>query len=285
MRAEFGTLVTDYRHIKAGALHRANGGYLLLDARVLLRQPLGWEALKQALRNRARPHRRPGAADGCFGGDDPGPGADPARRQGRAHRRPGDLLRALRLRRAVRKAVQGARGFRRGDGLDVGQRGAHRPLHSRALRGVRAAALRRQRRGQGHRVQRPPGGGSAQAHDALRPRRRCHPGGGVLGRASTAPRADHRDRSRRAARHRRAGLSVQPVRGADARADHRRHDPGGGQRRGGGAGQRPGGAGVGRLRLRPAQPDHLQQLSGPRRGDQHRARGPAQRPHPRQGHA
>jgi lon-related putative ATP-dependent protease len=52
MRAEFGTLVTDYRHVKAGALHRANGGYLVLDARVLLRQPLAWEALKQALRNR-----------------------------------------------------------------------------------------------------------------------------------------------------------------------------------------------------------------------------------------
>lgn len=51
MRAEFGALVTDYRYIKAGALHRANGGYLLLDARVLLRQPLAWEALKQALRN------------------------------------------------------------------------------------------------------------------------------------------------------------------------------------------------------------------------------------------
>jgi hypothetical protein len=52
MRAEFGTLVSDYRHVKAGALHRANGGYLVLDARVLLRQPLAWEALKQALRNR-----------------------------------------------------------------------------------------------------------------------------------------------------------------------------------------------------------------------------------------
>ncbi len=51
MRAEFGTLVSDYRHVKAGALHRANGGYLVLDARVLLRQPLAWEALKQALRN------------------------------------------------------------------------------------------------------------------------------------------------------------------------------------------------------------------------------------------
>jgi lon-related putative ATP-dependent protease len=52
MRAEFGTLVTDYRQIKAGALHRANGGYLLLDARVLLGQPYAWEALKQALRHR-----------------------------------------------------------------------------------------------------------------------------------------------------------------------------------------------------------------------------------------
>ncbi|MGE5603926.1 MAG: Lon protease family protein [Nitrososphaerales archaeon] len=52
MRAQLGTLVTDYRYIKPGALHRANGGYLLLDARVLLRQPGAWEGLKQALRNR-----------------------------------------------------------------------------------------------------------------------------------------------------------------------------------------------------------------------------------------
>jgi len=51
MRAEYGTLVTNFRQIKAGALHRANGGYLVLDARSLLRQPLAWEALKQALRN------------------------------------------------------------------------------------------------------------------------------------------------------------------------------------------------------------------------------------------
>jgi predicted ATP-dependent protease len=51
LRAELGTLVTDYRHIKAGALHKANGGYLVLDARILLEQPLAWEALKQALRN------------------------------------------------------------------------------------------------------------------------------------------------------------------------------------------------------------------------------------------
>jgi len=52
MRAEIGTLVTDYRFIRPGALHRANGGYLLLDARVMMRQPLAWEGLKQALRNK-----------------------------------------------------------------------------------------------------------------------------------------------------------------------------------------------------------------------------------------
>ncbi len=50
-RPEFGTLVTDYRYIRAGALHRANGGYLVLDARALLSQPLAWEGLKQALRH------------------------------------------------------------------------------------------------------------------------------------------------------------------------------------------------------------------------------------------
>jgi predicted ATP-dependent protease len=47
-----GTLVTDFTLIKPGALHRANGGYLLLDARKLLQQPYAWEALKRALRAR-----------------------------------------------------------------------------------------------------------------------------------------------------------------------------------------------------------------------------------------
>lgn len=46
-----GTLVTDYTLIKAGDLHRANGGYLILDARRLLIHPYSWEALKRALRS------------------------------------------------------------------------------------------------------------------------------------------------------------------------------------------------------------------------------------------
>jgi len=44
-----GALVTDFNMIKAGALHRANGGYLMLDARRVLLQPFAWEALKRAL--------------------------------------------------------------------------------------------------------------------------------------------------------------------------------------------------------------------------------------------
>jgi lon-related putative ATP-dependent protease len=50
--AHMGTLVTDFRQIKPGALHRANGGYLIIDARKLLMQPYSWEGLKRALQSR-----------------------------------------------------------------------------------------------------------------------------------------------------------------------------------------------------------------------------------------
>ena len=48
--AHMGTLVTNFTLIKAGALHRANGGFLLLDADKVLRQPFAWEALKRTLK-------------------------------------------------------------------------------------------------------------------------------------------------------------------------------------------------------------------------------------------
>lgn len=49
-RARLGTMVTDFDMIKAGALHRANGGYLIVQARDLLLSPLSWDALKRMLR-------------------------------------------------------------------------------------------------------------------------------------------------------------------------------------------------------------------------------------------
>jgi predicted ATP-dependent protease len=51
-RPQFGALVTEFTLIKPGALHRSNGGYLLLDVRRLLVQPFGWDELKRTLRAR-----------------------------------------------------------------------------------------------------------------------------------------------------------------------------------------------------------------------------------------
>lgn len=48
---QMGTLVTDFMLIRPGALHRANGGYLLIDARKVLSEPIAWDALKRALRH------------------------------------------------------------------------------------------------------------------------------------------------------------------------------------------------------------------------------------------
>jgi len=45
-----GVLVTNFLLIKAGAIHRASGGYLLLDARALLMEPFSWTALKRTLK-------------------------------------------------------------------------------------------------------------------------------------------------------------------------------------------------------------------------------------------
>lgn len=48
-QVEQGALITDFTLICAGTLHRANGGYLLLDVQRLLQQPMVWEVLKRAL--------------------------------------------------------------------------------------------------------------------------------------------------------------------------------------------------------------------------------------------
>jgi len=47
--AQFGALVTDFTMIRPGALHRANGGFLILDADRVLSEPLAWTALKRTL--------------------------------------------------------------------------------------------------------------------------------------------------------------------------------------------------------------------------------------------
>jgi lon-related putative ATP-dependent protease len=51
-KMQFGMAVTDFTMIKAGALHRANGGYLVINALDLLRNQFSYEGLKRAIKNR-----------------------------------------------------------------------------------------------------------------------------------------------------------------------------------------------------------------------------------------
>lgn len=51
-QVQSGALVTHFRLIKAGALQRANGGYLMLDVLELFTRPLAWSFLKRAVKNR-----------------------------------------------------------------------------------------------------------------------------------------------------------------------------------------------------------------------------------------
>lgn len=48
-RAVLGRMETDFRQIKPGALHRANGGFLVLYVLDVMRNPFAWEALERAL--------------------------------------------------------------------------------------------------------------------------------------------------------------------------------------------------------------------------------------------
>jgi lon-related putative ATP-dependent protease len=50
-RAQFGAVTTDFTMIKSGAVHRANGGYLVLQASDLFKDPYAWDALKRTLNN------------------------------------------------------------------------------------------------------------------------------------------------------------------------------------------------------------------------------------------
>lgn len=49
---QYGVAVTDFSMIKAGSLHRANGGYIVINVLDLLRNIFAYDALKRAIRNK-----------------------------------------------------------------------------------------------------------------------------------------------------------------------------------------------------------------------------------------
>ncbi len=59
-RAHMGALFTDFLMVKAGALHRANGGFLVIEALELLKQYFSWDPLKRTLKNKRIKIEEPG---------------------------------------------------------------------------------------------------------------------------------------------------------------------------------------------------------------------------------
>ncbi len=50
--SEFGNLTTDFMKIKGGLLHKANGGYLIVQAQDILSAPQAWEALRRVIKTK-----------------------------------------------------------------------------------------------------------------------------------------------------------------------------------------------------------------------------------------
>ena len=65
-RAIMGTYVSDHAMLKPGALHLANGGYLVINARDVLISPPVWEGLKRVIRNREIRLEDPSEQAGIF---------------------------------------------------------------------------------------------------------------------------------------------------------------------------------------------------------------------------
>lgn len=51
-RNENGMYTTDFMSIKPGALHKANGGFLVINAKDMLQNPLAWEGLKRSIKTK-----------------------------------------------------------------------------------------------------------------------------------------------------------------------------------------------------------------------------------------
>jgi lon-related putative ATP-dependent protease len=64
--SEMGALTTDFTYLKPGSLHKANGGYIILDALRLLTQPFAWDGLKRALMSGKLKVEAPGEMYGLF---------------------------------------------------------------------------------------------------------------------------------------------------------------------------------------------------------------------------
>ena len=116
--AQFGALVTDFTMMKPGAIHRANGGFLMIEARDLLTKPYAWDALKRTLKTGVIRIEDIGSQIGWVATLHPGSGAHPLHGQDRPGGRTSAVLPAQLLRSRLPGTVPGQSRLRH-------HRGAH----------------------------------------------------------------------------------------------------------------------------------------------------------------
>ena len=179
--AQQGALVQDFTQIKPGSLHRANGGYLIVDAAQLTSAPAAWSWLKRSLASGTvamEPTGEPAVAGLARTIE---PEADPTGCEGHSDRRPRSVSTPDAKRPGFRAPVQGAGGVRRRGGAQ--QRDRQRLLTPDRVGGRLSQAQAHRSRGR-----RPSHGGSRTARRGPRPafaRRGAH----GRHRARSRPRA------------------------------------------------------------------------------------------------
>ncbi|VFT61868.1 putative ATP-dependent protease [Pseudomonas aeruginosa] len=276
-----GALYTSYRQLRPGALHRANGGFLILEAEKMLGEPFVWDALKRALQSRqlkdgvAAGRTRP---PGCGFPDPPG---DPAATEGDHHRLAADLLHPAGPRSGLPGECSGywwtstrtSRWARTASNSSPScSRRAPRKRAWRPLSGAAVARLATY----SARLAEHQGRLSARIGDLFQlvQRSRFHPSAGERGGDPARP---HRACPQGQADPHRTSVGADPRRhaGGDHPDRHR-------WRRGRQV-QRTDRAGGGRLGVRRAGADFRDRLSGQQRHRRHRARGQPRPADPLQG--
>jgi len=95
-KARFGAFFTNFSMIRSGSLLQANGGYLLLNALDVLRNPFSWDALKRVIKKNEVKVEDPGGALRRYHGR-PQARAHPGLPEGHHARKPLALLPSLLL--------------------------------------------------------------------------------------------------------------------------------------------------------------------------------------------
>ena len=279
-RLRQGVMSADFMMARPGAIHRANGGFLVLQAKDVLAYPFVWQALKEALRSRQAAIENLAEQFSSVPAFTIEPEPIPLDVKVVLIGNP-QLARMLMLHdEDFPKLFKVKADFAYEVELKPENITKHAQFVAAQVQEHDLPALRRRGRGAAHRAVVPPRRRPREAHCPLRRCRRPRDGGVVLGAGC---RPQPRRRRRHPRRRERAQAAVEPRRGPVPGALRRWDSPHRRNRVGRGPDQRSRGHRHGRLLVRPAIASDGAGKPGPGRVRQCRAGEPDERPHPLEG--